>query len=51
MIIHVKKLKFCYAFRVSPSWEWLEIWCGNFLIIIAVPFGSQKANGSAATKL
>ena len=41
-------LKVHHACRVSYLWEWLEIWRGDRLIIVAVPFGSWKTSGSAA---
>ena len=37
--ICVKK-KFCHTYRVSRLHKWLEIWCGDWLIIVVVPFGS-----------
>ena len=41
MIISVKKLKSSVTpTGVSPLREWLENWCGDRLIILAVHFGS-----------
>ena len=50
MLWQVFVWKLCHIYRVSYQQEWLEIQCVNWLIIVAVPFGCWKANGSAATK-